>query len=112
MDDFNKEIFYGTVWEELDKMEPVVVKKFINIMKNECITYQINGGIHPTVEYILGLAKDQLKEEEENKDEDRDASDIEEDIEDKSFIDPCLSKEQQKQKVRNSWLKRFENNNI
>ena len=62
MEDYNQVIFCNYVWEELSKQPDNVVREFINIMVDANKHYIESGGNYPTIEYIMGMAIDSVKE--------------------------------------------------
>ena len=61
MDDYNKVIFCNFVWEVL-KNEPDkdIVLEFINKIDDLNKFYNESGGQYPTIEYVMGLARDEV----------------------------------------------------
>ena len=60
-EDFNQIIFCNYVWEILEnEKDDKVIREFIITMNKENRYYQESGGTYPSVEYILGLAKDKV----------------------------------------------------
>ena len=117
MEDFNQAIFFNVVWEVLAK-EPndKIIRKFCELTNNELLNYQINGGTFPTVEFILGKARDIVTEEEKEKKEQK-IKVVNSDVYQR-MIDECkktgsminiqpLTSEERKEQVRNSWINKF-----
>lgn len=58
MDD-NKLIFNAFVWEELEKIsDDSVLREFITVAKENIMKYDNEGGVFPTIEYLIGVAQD------------------------------------------------------
>ena len=88
--DYNRAIFYSEVWSALSEIEDqLVIKTFIEQMKKINESYEMDGGIYPTVEYVIGLAKDIIK---------------------RNISETDNNKNLMKEKVRESWNKRFREN--
>jgi len=71
MEDYNQIIFCNYVWETLNTQDGEVVCEFVGIMARLNKEYLENGGTYPTIEYVLGLAKDiiKMRESEASKEE-------------------------------------------
>ncbi len=94
-EDFNKTIFNSLVWEELEKIpDDRILREFVTIAKNAIINYESGGGSFPATEYLIGLAKDNVREKERKKQEDRE----------KELQDPKKLREL----VRESWIKKYQ----
>ena len=52
-------------WESLFNLEPVVLKRSLHILHDETMKYEQGISIYPFVEFTIGLARDQIKEEKE-----------------------------------------------
>jgi len=91
MSEFNRMIFLSEVWEKLENVDPTVLKKFISKMKILNMLYELDGGIYPAVDYVLGLVRDEIKQENED-----------------NVEPPEETSETRRQKIRDSWDK-FEN---
>lgn len=102
-EDYNKTLFYGFVWDELENKNDTVVRCFIKIMKEKTLDYQINGGNFPTVEFIMSMAEDQAKEQTKEQA-------IEQTIEHSSneVEAPVESATVRRSVVRDSWVKKFD----
>ena len=98
-------LFNSSVWRELENKNDITIREFIRIMIDLNDQYEQMGGQYPTVDFVLGMAIDSSKEilklkskldENENlKNENYDSE------------DEVLTYEQQKQRVRDSWLNKF-----
>ena len=104
-----EKIFYNQVWGVLSQQkDPRVIQYFAITMNHLLHEYRENGGFYPTVEFVLMMAQDRVKEMdgEENKlvkvrkvvvvDEDEEVVDDSEDDE-KTVAET----------VRESWLKKY-----
>lgn len=100
-EDFNKTIFNSLIWEELEKVkDDRILREFVTIAKNEIAIYESGGGSFPSIEYLIGLAQDKVREKEikvkneiEDKDKDR-----------KELLN---NTEEFKKLVRDSWIKKY-----
>jgi CBS domain containing-hemolysin-like protein len=88
MEDYNQIIFCNYVWETLANQNPETVTVFINIMLELNQKYQESGGTYPSIEFVLGMAKDTInsrnkesEEEIEQESEQESEEEIEEEIE-------------------------------
>ena len=108
MEDYNQIIFCNYVWETLNTQDGEVVCEFVGIMARLNKEYLENGGTYPTIEYVLGLAKDIIKmreseasKEEASKEEASEEEASEEEIEE--------SESEKKDRVREARLKFYNN---
>jgi U3 small nucleolar RNA-associated protein 14 len=86
MEDYNQIIFCNYVWETLANQNPETVTVFINIMLELNQKYQESGGTYPSIEFVLGMAKDTINSrnkeiEESESEEEIEESESEEEIE-------------------------------
>jgi hypothetical protein len=88
MEDYNQIIFCNYVWETLANQNPETVTVFINIMLELNQKYQESGGTYPSIEFVLGMAKDTInsrnKESVEEIEESESEEEIEESLEEKN----------------------------
>jgi len=90
MEDYNQIIFCNYVWETLANQNPETVTVFINIMLELNQKYQESGGTYPSIEFVLGMAKDTINsrnkeiEESEQESEQEIEEEIEESLEEKN----------------------------
>ncbi len=103
MEDYNQIIFCNYVWETLNTQDGEVVCEFVGIMARLNKEYLENGGTYPTIEYVLGLAKDiiKMRESEASKEEASKEEASEEEIEE--------SESEKKDRVREARLKFYNN---
>lgn len=59
----NSDILNSKNWEILSQLEPSILYAVINIMLEETIKAENNGGRHPALEFAISLAIDREKEE-------------------------------------------------
>lgn len=86
MDD-NVLIFNTFVWEELEKIkDDSVLREFITVAKESLSGYETNGGTFPTIEYLIGVARDKVNMK-------------------KSIIKDSIS--DKKDRVRQSWIDKY-----
>ena len=98
MEDYNQIIFCNYVWETLNTQDGEVVCEFVGIMARLNKEYLEKGGTYPTIEYVLGLAKDIIKmRESEASEEEASEEEIEE------------SESEKKDRVREARLKFYNN---
>jgi hypothetical protein len=50
------------VWEALKDEKDDVLREFVNTMIEVNKNYHISGGAYPTIDYVIGLVKDKIKE--------------------------------------------------
>jgi hypothetical protein len=62
MTDYNQIIFCNDVWEALKDEKDDVLREFVNTMIEVNKNYHISGGAYPTIDYVIGLVKDKIKE--------------------------------------------------
>ena len=129
MEDYNQIIFCNYVWENLANQPDDVVREFITIMVEANKHYIESGGTYPTIEYIMGMAIDQVKDnlkfecELNNQDcksikhegeydcncdchNSSDAS-YSSDANDVERSEMNETEEQRRERVRNSWINKF-----
>jgi hypothetical protein len=93
-------IFYSEIWLQLQNENDEVVREVVNYMVSQNLNYQINGGTYPAVEFVIGLAKDKLKENESSEKYESENLNEMENLSDSEN----LTQKEKMQKVRDSWL--------
>ena len=113
MEDYNQIIFCNYVWETLNTQDGEVVCEFVGIMARLNKEYLENGGTYPTIEYVLGMAKDiiKMRESEASKEEasKEEASKEEASEEEASEEEIEESESEKKDRVREARLKFYNN---
>ena len=103
MEDYNQVIFCNYVWETLNEQDSEVIDEFVSIMTKLHKEYLESGGTYPTIEYVLGLAKDTLKSK--NEMSENEMSENEMSKNEMSENEMSENEEEKKERVRQARLK-------
>lgn len=101
--------FLNEVWLSLQEEKDYnVIREFINKMVVLNDEYRFNGGVYPDVNYVLGLAKDEVNMIKKEMAQFEQLAKEEAERKKKSELEELAEREENIKKIKENFLKRFE----